>query len=344
MGRLGGEISRIKSLDSLRGIAALIVVLYHSVYTVNLGTFSTQNSWIYGLEKLLLFPAKFGESAVFLFMALSGYVLAFAYEKYQFLGFKNWVNWRFLRLLPLYYASLLVSGLICYLLFKTSLITMPQFLHYYLFSNSTIYSGPNPPLWSLTVEIILSTLFLIILRFSKLIGQRYIFFVLLYFTSYLIDGWGGRALLRSTIFFSIGISIYLGLQLTRPLKIVFLTMTSIFFVLGLFEVNFARQLMTLLQLFAIPSVLYMSLRRPLDSKFTLFIGKISFSIYVWHWPVLSVLREFQPNSYLIFPLNKLIIAAISMALVIAWATISYFLIEAPMQRFAKRFVPTKFSG
>ena len=337
----GGKINRIKSLDSLRGIAAIVVVLYHSVYTINLGSFSQPNSLIYVLEKILLFPAKFGESAVYLFMALSGYVLTFAYQKYEFDRFSNWLIWRSLRLLPVFYISLLVSSLISFLLFKKFQVTTPQLLHYYLFSNSTIYSGPNPPLWSLSVEIILSFLILLIIKFSRIIGRKYPIYLYLYLMSYLIHGWGARALFRSAIFFSIGISIYMGLRLTTLLKIILATGTLIFFIVGVFESVISRQAMTLLQLVAIPSILYFFLKRPLSSRITMFLGKISFSIYVWHWPILIMIRELLSNTNLNFPFNKLLIAIVSLLLINLWASISYFFIELRIQKFARRYLPIR---
>jgi len=159
--------------------------------------------------------------------------------------------------------------------------------------------------------------------------------------SYLIDGWGARALFRSAIFFSIGISIYFGLHLTTLLKIILATGTLIFFIVGLFDSIISRQTMTLLQLVAIPSTLYFFLKRPLSSRITMFLGKISFSIYVWHWPILIIFRELLANTNLIFPFNKLLIAVVSLLLIILWASISYLFIELRIQKFARKYLPIK---
>ena len=140
--------TRIKSFDCARGVAALIVLLYHIPLII--GVKQSEN---YVLT-IIFFPAKFGEQAVYFFMALSGFVLASAYNKFGKLNLLTWSTWRLIRLLPMFYSTLILG----FLLIPNSSIRFADLLHLYLFSNNTIYTGINPPLWSLSVEVLLSIL------------------------------------------------------------------------------------------------------------------------------------------------------------------------------------------
>lgn len=271
-------------------------------------------------------------------MALSGFVLAFAFQSYQFTYFRTWVIWRGIRLLPMYYLPIFGAGIISSILLEKTLITIPQLNHTYLFQNSTIYSGPNPPLWSLSVEIILSILFFQLSFLSKLIEKQYWVYFAIYALTYLIDGWGIRALIRSAVFFSIGISMYLELNPTRLQKQILASGTCIFLVFGLMEFSFSHQIVTAFQIFAIPYILWLFTRVTRSNIVFLYCGKISFSLYVWHWPVLIVMRELLIVTTFTFPFNKLITAIFAVISTVIIASVSYYFLESPVHRLARKFL------
>jgi peptidoglycan/LPS O-acetylase OafA/YrhL len=64
--------------------------------------------------------------------------------------------------------------------------------------------------------------------------------------------------------------------------------------------------------------------RALTLRPVLFIGKISYSLYLWHWGVLSVSRWFVDDT--IWSIPGLL------ALTLAFASLSYFYVEAPLRR------------
>jgi peptidoglycan/LPS O-acetylase OafA/YrhL len=66
----------------------------------------------------------------------------------------------------------------------------------------------------------------------------------------------------------------------------------------------------------------------LSSRPLVFIGLISFPLYLWHWPLLSFLRIVEGET----PSSNLRIAAVLLSAVLAWLT--YILIEKPI-RFGK---------
>lgn len=99
------KTTHFNSLDSLRGIAALMIVFYHLVELVKVP-----------LPEVLRFIPQYFGMGVPLFFTISGFVLAFGYaDKLQFGGQEviNFYKRRFLRIAPLFYFVLIawrVSG------------------------------------------------------------------------------------------------------------------------------------------------------------------------------------------------------------------------------------------
>ena len=91
-----GKINRIQELDALRGIAALMVLVFH---------FSL-------LSPDLLKFTKFGVTGVDLFFIISGFVITMSLERIQF-GYQFVIN-RFSRLYPTYWTAVTFTfGIIC---------------------------------------------------------------------------------------------------------------------------------------------------------------------------------------------------------------------------------------
>ena len=332
--------NRLGSLDRLRGLAALTVVQYHVVQTLDFGTFTKSNSAVYFFERLILLPSKFGEAAVYLFMALSGYVLTLAFVNQPKLKYGYWLFWRGIRLLPMYYATLILGLLVELYLGAKRIDTQIYFNHKYFFSDSTIYSGPNPPLWSLTVEILLSITFLILYKSSLAIKSRPWIYLLLYFLTYFIDNWGLRSLARAVIFFCIGAifqSIPPRIEFKRYQTVVVLIT---FLSLGFIDGEFMRRVETGLQIVAIPTILIVVLKSKKGimqtSKLLLFIGKISFSVYAVHWPVLLVMEKIDTHGFFHFPFNKVGLVLITEGVVILVGALLYFCLERPTQILARK--------
>jgi peptidoglycan/LPS O-acetylase OafA/YrhL len=64
----------------------------------------------------------------------------------------------------------------------------------------------------------------------------------------------------------------------------------------------------------------------LSNKIVVWLGLISFPLYLWHWPLLSFLRIVEGE----YPSAKLRIAAISISVLLAWLT--YKFVERPLRR------------
>jgi len=74
------------------------------------------------------------------------------------------------------------------------------------------------------------------------------------------------------------------------------------------------------------NVLGNPLAAPLSAKLPVAIGKISYGLYLWHWPVLSLFRVYQ-NDVHIQPSDAVWLTGLSVAL----ATLSYVAIERPLR-------------
>lgn len=106
---------RIQQLDSIRGLAALSVVLQHCLYVFPLlfdDTTGQKNFWLLNLFKyspLHLFWA--GSQAVFLFFLLSGFVLSLPYYRTQKVSYPAFIIKRVCRLYLPYVAALATAVL-----------------------------------------------------------------------------------------------------------------------------------------------------------------------------------------------------------------------------------------
>lgn len=72
----------------------------------------------------------------------------------------------------------------------------------------------------------------------------------------------------------------------------------------------------------------------LASKPMVFIGLISYPLYLWHWPILSFLRIIEPEA----PSAGVRVAAVALSLAFAWLT--YRLIERPIRFGRKTWLKT----
>lgn len=75
-------------------------------------------------------------------------------------------------------------------------------------------------------------------------------------------------------------------------------------------------------------------KKILSNRFMVWIGLISFPLYLWHWPLLSLLRIIHGET----PNLKLRLTAVIASAVLAWAT--YVTIESPIRRAGHDVVKT----
>lgn len=136
-------INRIQELDALRGIAALVVLVFH---------FSL-------LSPDLLKFTKFGVTGVDLFFIISGFVITMSLERIQF-GYQFVIN-RFSRLYPTYWAAVIFTfGIICinkYFLGAYPQTPLPTYDFFCNLSMFQYYLGAKDldgPYWTMIIEML----------------------------------------------------------------------------------------------------------------------------------------------------------------------------------------------
>lgn len=156
---------RFHFLDGLRGLAAVLVCVYHFPLR---------------LRPLLLEPNGF--LAVDFFFCLSGFVIAYAYEKRlrEGLRMRDFVVARLIRLYPLYFLGMLigfssslavppagfniVSPADVFVILVSSLLLLPNFMAHWPVALSFPF---NVPSWSLFFELVANFAFAALLRMRR---------------------------------------------------------------------------------------------------------------------------------------------------------------------------------
>ncbi|KST63318.1 hypothetical protein BC008_39230 [Mastigocoleus testarum BC008] len=166
--------SRLTSIDALRGLAALIIVIYHARPIFWIGLAQTWRS--YGLSPNInawlgyaTFPLSFGGLAVDLFFVLSGYCIHrrgarnLASNSHSKLNLRQFFLRRFLRIYPVYFFSLCVTAIVdYYIIFNNpELVISGQENSLFSFLTSLLSLqglvaptfGSNTVFWTLALEI-----------------------------------------------------------------------------------------------------------------------------------------------------------------------------------------------
>jgi peptidoglycan/LPS O-acetylase OafA/YrhL len=253
-------------------------------------------------EKWFLQPIHTGALAVDFFFALSGFVLSARKPTCE------WMVARLIRLYPLYLFGLIFGGFVSLLISK-SLPTDFKGVFLSLFGLQSLTSNYqlvlNPPLWSLSVELILTPFFLAIYLVKSHKWNLFILFIAFILLSLKIDQ---SVVLRAIPFFILGsILFYIPRPVASPkFKVVLLGM--IFFYLGigariLFSLNNSG-LSLLVRLGTIFTLMYCLLGVQLKdtySEISTAFGNRAYALYVVHGPLLGVLQVvWRPDSPLRF--------------------------------------------
>ena len=149
-------MKRSASLDLSRFIAALMVFTGHLLI---LPRFLNNDS----APASILDSVRTGDTAVMYFFALSGYVLTIGRNSS---GYLSWTVKRLTRLYPVYFLAW-SFGLVALLVHSTGLLSAKVILLGLIGFQSLdpeINLIINPPLWSLSVEIIFALIFYYLLK------------------------------------------------------------------------------------------------------------------------------------------------------------------------------------
>ena len=308
--------SIIYSHTGIRGIAAMSVFLMH-IYRMH-----STAAW--NLDQRLFQFFEWGDYAVDLFFILSGFILNWVYldSKGKLLNWSSYFRARVARIMPLYYVTSIASIpalYISYLKHGSEYIHIGS--HNYILVgilNLLMFSGflgmPtfNGPGWSISVEFFCYVFVFPLLVWvgKSLVLKRYalatqILFVILLITCLLISyqiplihfyrwDWDSHFLARGVFGFSAGFLICTIYRTSYCKPKAGLINLIIFSVVAVFLLTQLHYLTGYFLLLALPLLVYFTAfdkgvaASILKLNMFQWLGERSYSIYLWHYPVLSL--------------------------------------------------------
>ncbi len=363
--------SRLTSLDGLRGLASVVVVLHH-LYLVAAPVLTRQggsgfNSAYWWLSNTPLKLLTAGTEAVLVFFVLSGLVVTLPALNRASFSWTGFFTGRIVRLyLPVWVSLAIGTGLVWFLPRDGSMVTQGAWIDtsnatstdwQTLLSEASLARASydiNNVLWSLRWEMAFSVLLPLFVAIAILI-RRYWAIALGFSVALTI--WGsliGIDALRYLPVFFIGTLMAVRLESittwarqlrykpgARARDITLVTVALLLIVIGWLTRPFVPSdtigYAVLAQLpvvgatgLVLAAIAVPSLRRALDMAAFQWLGRISFSLYLVHIPILATL------SFVLGDGNWAIVAllTIPLSLLSAWAF--HRTIERPVHRLARK--------
>ena len=327
--------SHVESVHLLRGIAALLVVLHHSI-----GWFPLP--LITGVWAIMDPHGELGQLGVAVFFVISGFVLPLSLNQdYSIRYFPRFLAKRFVRIEPTYVCSIIFAAVILYA--KTRLAphgvpwipSVGQLLSHLLYLIPfTHYSWLNAVYWTLAIEfqyyITIGLLFPIFQHYSRkseyLMGIGVVLFACLIFLS----GWIPQiGLLKQAPFFALGL---LAFDLFLHPGRIRLGLAVGICIAG---IGFWKQLDPVLLVAALVSVPLIIYWRPGRYSWR-WLGTISYSLYVIHYPLVTVINQSAPRIFKGSAAGLLyFIPCLGILCSLAAAWLLYKFVEGPTQKLAK---------
>jgi len=318
----------IYSLDAIRGIGACtIAFLWHyQHFTPNSG---------YPFGNILKIPYSYGWLFVEAFFMLSGFGIAYGYRDKllnKSIGLKRFFCMRIKKLYPLFFITLIITTileLIC-VKYTGSTFQYSNFDFYHFILNLLcIQSGWiensfsfNAPSWCVSVLLFCYIIYYIITRNDKIIyiiscigasATGIIAFLLEWDYPFL----GKDFMARGLVCFFIGVLLYEIYNFLTEKNMHILGYISILLVTLIILETFINNvnngknfqllcMLTIFPFFILSALSLKALKKLLEFKPLIFLGKCSFSIYLWHYPIqcimnlLSLRFNFDYSNYSIF--------------------------------------------
>jgi len=356
-------------LDGLRGVAAIVVVMFHLLETFTHGDSKTQ-------------IINHGYLAVDFFFVLSGFVIGYAYDdRWSKMSLGNFFKRRLIRLHPMIIVGMIIGALSFYFqdsmlfpnihevpVWKMLLVMLIGFILVPLSPSSMDIRGwqemypLNGPAWTLFFEYIANILYALFIRkFSNKLLSLFVFvtgIALIHLSvtrGNIIGGWALDSLQLRIGFTRLLYPFFAGLLLSRvinpgQIKNAFWICSILLVVvlstphIGDSENVWMNGLYVAISvIFFFPLIVYMGASGTLSGKFSSqlckFLGNISYPIYIIHYPFIYMFMAWVAKNEIS------LIGSIPMALLVLTITIllSYAILrlyDLPIRKWlAKRFMP-----
>ena len=358
------NIKRFYWLDILRGVAALIVVFWHWQHFFFDGTFNDMMGKIIDKSHYPLyhiFRPFYGQGwrAVELFFTLSGFIFFWLYSSKisnKEVGFEKYLTLRISRLYPLHVLTLFVVIIAQYCLYHTKGYNFVYndfsagaflaniTLTFDWFSSAITFNGPS---WSLSVEMFL---YLVFFLFCIIKFNRWWYALPMIFIGYLLRGTFLDSMGTGIMsFFAGGCIFYLfNWQMntwSKKWRIYFAIFSMPLIIIGSIIFRYIAKIELpayFFELAIFPSIILTIslLEASLGygiGKHLAFIGDISYSTYLWHFPlqiifVLAVNFIGKTRAVFYSPVTLLLFFVV----LITISILSYHYFEKPMQNYLRQ--------
>jgi peptidoglycan/LPS O-acetylase OafA/YrhL len=356
------EIKRLRALDGIRGIAAIIIAFFwhYKAFFETDKPFYIIGYWAY----------NYGWMMVDLFFILSGFVFYYVYAdqiKANKLGIVDFCILRFSRLYPIHLLTLCIvagfkiiqkivnSNIYMYNEYRYNILDF--LLNIPMLQNGwvvTIFSF-NAPSWSISVEIMMYFLFFYFFYYSKNSKKYLINSVIMIYLGVVIyisdwnTGFFNNQIARGLIGFFIGIitaEVYLNYYNSIKYKKFILllcyfgifTTTIIPIIIGYDRIP-KWPLITSFGLFPSLIIIILSLKylsKIFSSKPLLYFGELSYSIYLFHYPSVLIIINLTKFFNLSFDYSTKIFYIGYFIFVICVSHISHYYFEIPVQNILRK--------
>jgi peptidoglycan/LPS O-acetylase OafA/YrhL len=318
---------RFYELDALRGIAAILVVLFH---------FTTNFERRYGYKDELIYSFDFGMAGVYLFFVISGYVIFMSLQNKSSIQF---VKGRFLRLYPFYWIAVLWSFSWAHMgALQNRTTTIPEaFVNLSMLQSFFNVKPVDGVYWTLAIELSFYMLIFVATQ-CRLIKKIHIFqvtWLLVSFIIYTIWQENSPHLLKTLLIpkesflFIAGISFF-HIRNKQNMGIhCFIVLLCMLFSIFLLKPMVTLTVVAIFSLFFLLSFHSLKILRV---KPILFLGAISYPLYLLHQNFGYVLIRHLENVEVQSNLTVIITSIV----VIAIAAAAHIFIEKPLNQFISK--------
>jgi peptidoglycan/LPS O-acetylase OafA/YrhL len=363
LGEIMNEVKRLSALDSLRGIAACgVAFFWHYQHFQPKEGFPFQHvaQWFY----------TYGMSLVDLFFILSGFIFCYVYKDMIAQGkisFNKFSLLRLTRLYPLHVLTLLfvtVMQSVRYLTGQDAFVYKFNDIYHFVLNLFFLQSGWfengfsfNAPSWSIACEVLAYILFFSIsywLHKNKRYIFAYIGMVLLGLfvikTNANLPLFNG-SMARVFVGFFIGCLLYeLNLviqtreKIRKPFLIgCFMMLISVTISVSAYGNDLFGNWMLVHTILIFPIILILVLnvgflRKSLSIKPLAYLGDISYSIYLWHFPVQIVMKTIDDVMSLQMNYSSKKVFLLVVLITITVSIISYEFVEKPLLKRFRKFM------
>jgi peptidoglycan/LPS O-acetylase OafA/YrhL len=346
--------NRFRTIDGLRGIAALSVVAYHLGEVVS----RSSDPW---LPQWTAYLVSRGYLGVDVFFVISGFVIAFSVRggRYTPQYLARFALRRSFRLDPPYWTAivlelgLVAAGNAVFPSLHTALPGTAKVLSHFVYAQNLLgYGDVLPIFWTLCCEVQFYVFFVSLLVLWEAVGDRLparwrarlpgVFFAAMFCVSLAVRYSGvhlvpGLAIDRWFQFF-LGVLTWWVVSGTVSLRVLAGALGAVV----LSVVAWRAEAVQLLPVLVVATVVITALRGRLDSflggRTLQFLGRISYSIYLFHLPItwrLIALFEGVYGGRMGWPLAWAVFLA-GMGVTVAVSGVLWWLIERPSLHLAKR--------